>query len=380
MTVFKTFFKIIKKYKAMILLYTTLLIIFGGINLSTNNNGTNFTTEKPDILIINKDKNIGLTKNLTNYLKKHTNVKKIETKEEKINDALFYRDVNYIIYIKENYRKDILAGKNPKIDIKTTKDYNASLAEQILTRYLKIQNIYTKNMKNEKEIIKSINKSLENQTEIEITSKINKTEAEKMNLYFNFASYSLMAVIIFIICFILSSFKSIHKRIIVSSMNYKKHNRIILKASLLYVLVIWLLFSLLGIILLKDTILSVKGIIYILNALIFCLCSLTIALVISSLTNNKEAISGIVNVVALGSAFLCGAFVPSKWLPKNVLTLAHILPSYWYIQSNELLKKIEIINFKTIAPILQNMTILLLFSTLFIIINNKITKQKQKIG
>ena len=163
MTVFKTFFKIIKKYKAMILLYTTLLIIFGGINLSTNNNGTNFTTEKPDILIINKDKNIGLTKNLTNYLKKHTNVKKIETKEEKINDALFYRDVNYIIYIKENYRKDILAGKNPKIDIKTTKDYNASLAEQILTRYLKIQNIYTKNMKNEKEIIKSINKSLENQ-------------------------------------------------------------------------------------------------------------------------------------------------------------------------------------------------------------------------
>ena len=115
------------------------------------------------------------------------------------------------------------------------------------------------------------------------------------------------------------------------------------------------------------------------NALVFAFCSLTIAIMISSLTNNKEAVSGIVNVVSLGQAFLCGAFVPTQWLPKNVLTLAHILPTYWYIQTNELLKKLEIINLKEIKPILLNMLILILFSILFIIINNQISKRKQKI-
>ena len=55
MTVFKTFLKIVNKYKFIILLYTVLLIVFGGFNMQTSDNSTSFIKSKPDVLIINKD-------------------------------------------------------------------------------------------------------------------------------------------------------------------------------------------------------------------------------------------------------------------------------------------------------------------------------------
>ncbi len=56
MTVFKTFLKIVNKYKFIILLYTVLLIVFGGFNIQTSDTSISFVASKPDVLIINKDK------------------------------------------------------------------------------------------------------------------------------------------------------------------------------------------------------------------------------------------------------------------------------------------------------------------------------------
>ena len=81
MTVFKTFWKVVKKYKGTIILYTSMLIIFGGINLQTNNTTTTYVDKKPDILIINNDKEEGLTKNLINYINENTNIKEIKNDE-----------------------------------------------------------------------------------------------------------------------------------------------------------------------------------------------------------------------------------------------------------------------------------------------------------
>ena len=81
-----------------------------------------------------------------------------------------------------------------------------------------------------------------------------------------------------------------------------------------------------------------------------------------------------------GSSFLCGAFVPVEWLPDTILKIAHILPSYWYIQTNEAVKTLETIDFETLKPILINMGVVLLFSLLFIVITNIITKKRRRIS
>ena len=380
MTVFKTFFRIVNKLKPTIILYTALLIIFGAVNMKTSDNNINFVNSKPDILIINQDVNKGLTKNLIDYMKKNSNIVKVENNEEKINDSLFYREVSYVIYIPKDYRKNVLLGKNPKLDIKKTDEYDAHLSEMMLKRYIKLQNIYNEEVGSEDELITLINDNINDDVNVKITSKIDTSKTYNIAYYFNFASYSILAIIIYIICLVLCSFKeeSISKRINISSINYKSHNNKILLASIVFSSIVWLLFVIIGVTIVGDIMFSIRGLISIINSFIFTFCALTLSILISSITNNKNAISGIVNVIALGSAFLCGAFVPAEYLPSSVLNFAHILPAYYYINSNDLLKNIDIINISSMHPIIINMVIIIIFSILFIILNNVVTRKKRK--
>ena len=338
MTVFKTFLKILNKNKFIIILYTLFLIFFGGFNMQTSESNINFVASKPDIMIVNYDEEKGITKDLIKYIEENSNVVDLKNNEDAINDALFYRDVNYVVYIPKNYNKDFMDGKNPEIEIKSTGDYQSSFAEMLLSRYIKVANIYQKSINNEEELISKINGTLSKKSEVEITSKLDTNILSKATFYYNFANYSIMACLIYVICLILAS------------------------------------------ILVGDIMFSIHGIFYLINSFVFTICATTIALFIGNIVSNKNAISGIVNVIALGSSFLCGAFVPMEWLPEGVIKIAHILPSYYYISNNEVLKTLELINLNTIKPILLNIIIVLSFSIMFIILTNIVSKRKQKIG
>ncbi len=111
MTVFKAFLKVLNKNKFIVIMYTAILIGFGGFNMQTSENSMSYVQSKPDVLIINKDEEIGINKNLVEYVKINSNIIDVDETEEAVNDALFYRDVNYIIYIPENYREDFLNRK-----------------------------------------------------------------------------------------------------------------------------------------------------------------------------------------------------------------------------------------------------------------------------
>ena len=382
MTVFKAFLKILNKNKYIVILYTVFLIGFGGFNMKTNENNTTFVSSKPDIMIINHDVEKGITKDLIKYLTDNCHTVNIKNSEEAINDALFYRDVNYIIYIPKNYNNDFMMGKNPVIDIKSTGDYQASFAEMLLSRYVKVANIYRKSTSNENELIKKINETLSKQSNVKITSKLDTNSLSKATSYYNFASYSILACLVYVICLIISSFKDlkIQKRTIISSTDYRKLNQQLLLSNSLFSVILWCIYVFLSFVLIGNIMFSNQGVIYLLNSFLFTICATTIAFFIGNLVSNKDAINGIVNVIALGSSFLCGAFVPMELLPDGVLKIAHILPSYYYISSNETLKKLEIFNLETLKPIIINMFIIILFSIIFIILTNIVSKRKQKIG
>ena len=204
----------------------------------------------------------------------------------------------------------------------------------------------------------------------------------KAAAYYNFFNYSILGGCVYVICLILSTFREekIFKRTTISSMNYKKHNRDLLIANAILAIILWAVYVVLSIVLIGDIMLSAHGILYAINSLIFTICALTIAFLIGNILNNKDAINGIIQVVGLGSSFLCGAFVPVEWLPDTILKIAHILPSYWFIQNNEKIKVLEEINLETIKPLIINMGVVLLFSLGFVIITNIISKKKRKIA
>lgn len=285
MTVYKTFLKVVNKYKFLILIYTAMLILFAGFNMQTTQNSTNFVAEKPDVLIINNDEEQKLSKNLLEYIEKNSNIVKIEDNEEARNNALFYRDVSYIIYIPENYSKDFLNGVNPEIKIKSTGDAGSSYAEMILTRYIKVANIYQKEIQNEEELIKTINETLAKEAEIEITSKLDTNNLSKAAFYYNFMNYSILAGCVYVICIIISSFREekIRKRTVISSMNYKKLNRQLLVSNGMLALILWFLYVVLSFILIGNIMFTAHGLILIANSFVFSICSLTIAFLIANL-------------------------------------------------------------------------------------------------
>ena len=321
MTVYKTFFKVVNKYKFLILIYTAMLILFAGFNMQTSQNSTNFVAEKPDVLIINNDKEQKLSKNLVEYIEKNSNIVDIENDEEARNDALFYRDVSYIIYIPENYSKDFLNGLNPEINIKSAGDAGSSYAEMMLTRYIKVANIYQKELQNEDELIETINKTLAKETETEITSKLDTDNLSRAAFYYNFMNYSILAGCVYVICIIISSFREekIRKRTVISSMNYKKYNRQLLVSNGMLALILWLLYVVLSFILIGDIMFTAHGLILIANSFVFSICSLTIAFLIANLINNKNAINGIINVVALRFKLFMWCFCASRMVARHYI-------------------------------------------------------------
>ena len=136
----------------------------------------------------------------------------------------------------------------------------------------------------------------------------------------------------------------------------------------------------LSFVLFKDLLLSNNGLLFMLNSFIYIICALSIGYLIGNMTQNKNAIGGIVNVVALGTSFLCGCFVPIEYLPENVINISKVLPTHYYVANNEIIKTLEVFNLDNIKPLITNMAIITGFTIFFIIITNIISNKKTKIG
>lgn len=378
MTIFKTYWKIVKKNIGIIILYTVMLLVFGTMNLKANKNSFEFISSKPDIIIVNNSSGI-ITDNLISYLKTNANVKNI-TDENDIDDAVFFRDANYVIYIPKEFENKIENGKEFNIDIKTNNSYDSYIASELLNKYLDVFSKYM-NLYNDKILaIQKLDNTLNKKADVVIENKTSLNT--KTSLFYNFSSYSIMAIVIYIICLVLSSFndEKISKRTSVSGMNYKTFNKYLYISSFTFTFIIFIVYLILSFLILKSSILNINGILYSLNMFIFFIVSFTMAILISNLVKSKGAISGVVNVISLGSAFLCGAFIPVKYMPSFALKIAHIFPTFYFIDNNEYIASLQNFDKASYEFVLKNFIIMIIFIIFFLILNSLVTRFKRKVN
>lgn len=380
MTVFKCFLKILKSYLWLIILYSVILIGISSFSLQANSGITDFEAEMPNIAIVNKGEETEVIKNLTSYLSKYATIK--EFKDQTLDDALFYRDIHYIITLNEDYTEEFLKGNEPIVEVKQNGNFNGYYIDMLLSDYLRVANTYQKTGFTEQEMFAKMDEAFASSTTIIVNNMTDTNALSKASSYYNFMNYSILAVCIFIISMLLSSFQKqeIRKRNIVSSMKTSSLNSKLYLVNILFSLVLWLIYVIVSFVIVGDVMFTFHGLGFILNSLAFLICAVSIGFLIGSVIQNQDAINGIVNVIALGSSFLCGCFVPMEWLPESILTIAHVLPSYWYVQNNEWIKGVEIINWDSIRPYLQNIVVILLFALFFFVLTNIITRRKRKIA
>lgn len=376
MTIFKTYWKIVKKNIGIIILYTVMLLVFGTMNLKANKNSFEYISSKPDIIIVNNSSGI-ITDNLISYLKTNANVKNI-TDENDIDDAVFFRDANYVIYIPKEFENKIENGKEFNIDIKTNNSYDSYIASELLNKYLDVFSKYM-NLYNDKILaIQKLDNTLNKKADVVIENKTSLNT--KTSLFYNFSSYSIMAIVIYIICLVLSSFndEKISKRTSLSGMNYKTFNNYLYISSFTFTFIIFIVYLILSFLILKNSILNINGFLYSLNMFIFFIVSFTMAILISNLVKSKGAISGVVNVISLGSAFLCGAFIPVKYMPSFALKIARIFPTFYFIDNNEYIASLQNFDKASYEFVLKNFIIMIVFIIFFLILNTLVTRFKRK--
>ena len=379
MIVFKTILKILNKLKGLIILYTIMLISVTLVNQSSDNVDS-FEEVKPSVIIVNNDKSkSNVTNHFIKYLENHMEVKDIDIgNEEKIDDALFYRDVSLVVYIPDGFGDDLLDSKDVSVEYKISGDKGSSYGKMLVQNYFDSFNIYN-NYYDGDELFDRLDNALNVDVNVEIKSKLDTNSLSRMTRFFNFLNYAILAGCVYSISMILASLKSenVRKRTIVSSYDYKKYNRIVLGACSIVIIGMWLLYMILALIIFKDLFISMNGLWYVINSFVFSLCSLCIGFLIGNITQNKGAISGIVNVVSLGSSFLCGCFVPFEFMPDYVIKIAHIFPTYYFVINNEALKVMDNFSLSRVSPLIFNMGIVLIFGFCFVIITNYVSKKKQ---
>lgn len=379
MIVFKTILKILNKLKGLIILYTIMLISVTLVN-QTSGNVDSFEEVKPSVIIVNNDKSKnGVTNHFIKYLENHMEVKDIDIgNEEKIDDALFYRDVSLVVYIPDGFGDDLLDSKDVSVEYKISGDKGSSYGKMLVQNYFDSFNIYN-NYYDGDELFDRLDNALNLDVNVEVKSKIDTNSLSRMSRFFNFLNYAILAGCVYSISMILASLKSenVRKRTIVSSYDYKKYNRIVLEACSIVIIGMWILYMILALIIFKDLFISMNGLWYVINSFVFSLCSLCIGFLIGNITQNKGAISGIVNVVSLGSSFLCGCFVPFEFMPDYVIKIAHIFPTYYFVINNEALKVMDNFSLSSVSPLILNMGIVLIFGVCFVIITNYVSKKKQ---
>ena len=391
MIVFKTFWRIMKRYWWIVFIYVAILTSLSVINLKTAP-VTNFVDSKPKITIVSQESSDlatkPFTKNFLNYLSKNTKI--IDLKESETTDALFYQEISIILYLPEDLESKIVSGQKITLDYRTSGNYTAELSKNLIKRYFELQRteiLESKNSSKEQsnilsedseKIISSLNQRLDQSPTVQLASK-NATNLSKIAAFFNFASYTIMAIILYVTCFINASFNKspVKKRTMVSSLHLKKYNFSLLLANSIFAFSVFALLTTLSFFVLGDIVLTPFFIFEILNILLYTLAALTLAELVSTFNLSREAVSGVVNLLSLATAFLSGAFVPTYFLPSLVLTIAHIFPTYWFIDTNNKITTMTEFNFSSFLIILPNLLILVLFSIIFIVANLVLSKKKR---
>ena len=391
MIVFKTFWRIMKRYWWIVFIYVAILTSLSVINLKTAP-VADFVDTKPEITIVSQDSSDlatkPFTKNFLDYLSKNTKI--INLKESETTDALFYQKISMILYLPEDLESKILSGQKVTLNYRTSGNYTAELSKNLIKRYFELQRteiLESKNSSKEQsnipsedseKIISNLNQRLDQSPTVRLASK-NATNLSKIAAFFNFASYTIMAIILYVTCFINASFNksSVKKRTMVSSLHLKKYNFSLLLANSIFAFSVFALLTTLSFFVLGNIVLTPFFIFEILNILLYTLAALTLAELVSTFNLSRDAVSGVVNLLSLAPAFLSGAFVPTYFLPSFVLTIAHIFPTYWFIDTNNKITTMTEFNFNSFLTILPNLLILVLFSIIFIVANLVLSKKKR---
>ncbi len=341
MQVFKAYFKIIQKNLPQMLIYIVVFIVLAVLfsRLASTTGVSSFQETKIKTAVICEDAGEPFAQALYDYIDEHSQIVEIGTTPDELMDALFFRNVEYILRIPKGYSQSFLNGDGSIVLEKTIVPDSATAVQVDFTisRFLSLAQLYHQALPalTATELARYVNENLANEAAVEINQTQKVQESENLFFYFKYFSYSLMAIMVLGVTSIMMVFgqKDLQRRNHASPIKNLHINLQLVLGNLVFALCTWALMALFGLLLYPRDFSAATTLPLLINSLVYTLVALAISLFCGNLVRSKNAQSAIANVLSLGLCFISGVFVSQELLGKTVQRIASFTPTYWYVSA-----------------------------------------------
>ena len=344
MTVFKSFLKVARRNIGSVAIYVIIMLVMSFIMLSyLGDTGGDLQVSTSDykVAVINGDGADPLTQGLLSFLGSRAQLVPLEdTGEKAVLDTLFWREADHVLRIPAGFSQSLQTGHPLAITtMSSPNDYAHMYVDTYVNRFLATLRLYQERSADMDPalLLAQVNQDLKD--EVMIAPVSGQGDAYLSTVwYFRYASYTLLAAVasgMGVVMAVLQK-KRLVMRARVSSTSETSRNIQLFLAGLLYSSIIWLVLVILGVAVTRlplAQLLAPRFRLILLSSFLYMLICMAISLVVSSFTQNRNVITGVNKVIALGSSFLGGVFVPVEVMGDQVAAMGKALPAYWYTQA-----------------------------------------------
>ncbi|MCR5632585.1 MAG: ABC transporter permease [Eubacterium sp.] len=352
MQVYKTFFKVLRKYKMSLIMYSAIMIFMIWIFASESSSGSNDIVQKKYSLLVVDEDNSEISKEFVSYLgKKHT-LDEGDYTDDQIKDMLFYENISEYIVIPKGFGETINSVIESKKNGKAVSEedfenllkgtYDDGMPRGIfinmqINQYLNAVTDYMASGENLEDASKRADEALDIS---EFTTFQEEETDDNAVKYTSFLvlPYGILSIIFSGVIPVIIAFNEKEKknRTAVSSIKLTTRNISLILGAATVAFAVATIFII--VITLKnggDFAFTNAWWLSVLNTFIY---TITATLLLSMLTSfpiliskgSTNAASFLTVIIGLSFAFLGGTFVDLDILGEGVAKVGRFIPNYWY--------------------------------------------------
>lgn len=373
MKVYKTCLLIAKRCIGVLMTFCGIFITISIISskLQGEQMEAAFQGEAVPYTIINRDNDSPIAEGLRSYLQSQAPETTLEDEDLVLQEALFYGETDYIIIVPKGFQAD---WPNQKLQIISspgamTTYYMDQMVESYLTQVKLQQQIFPA------EPEKAIANALESLSQKANVEKQRFGMQQEMNegyqIYYRMVGYALMVIIFQFISSVQLVYgrREIRMRHGVSPVSSRRITTEIGVFGLMVSALLSLILMLIGYAMHSEY-LNAGGwqliLLVYLNEAAFMFVAIALSVLLSQFTKNETVQSVISNVTTLSLSFLGGLFVPIQLLSSQIQSIAHLLPTYWYVDTFSKINDLSSYTAASMQPVWQGLLIQLAYAgTLF---------------
>lgn len=384
MPVFKAYLKVIRrKLPAMAIYFGVFMAMVVLLtSLYPKNPAGDFTAVRPRIAVINEDAGADLAEGLGRYLADTAQIVTLPQTPSALQDAMFFREIEYVVRIPAGFSAALLQGSpDATVEKASVPDSTSAVyIDRLVERYLAAasRHALVRPQPAADQIDARVRADLANQSTVRLVT--GKPAGPSMVTYFfNFLSYALMAIVFLGVSAIMLTFnrQELLRRNSSSPVTLTQMNGQLLFGHVLFGIIVWAALSLVSTTVGRLASEGRQMALMSLNAFIFMTACLALSYLVSLFVRSANVQQALVNVLALGSSFVSGVFVPQELLGGTVTAIARFTPTYWYVRANNDISALAASTASIPQPVLQSMLVQVGFMAAMLAVALVVAKQRR---